>query len=130
MLSTAQTGCVLYAVCSFVQVPSVLVLDVEHATGVDKTKLQWKQGRDHWYHEVIPAQKRYCAPEWVPAEHPLYLLYTSGSTGKPKGIQVLSPMLFQSLWCIWACTHQCRGRMLQESQVSLSRACGRGTRGL
>src|SRR5438874_2261796 len=26
-------------------------------------------------------------PEWVDAEHPLYLLYTSGSTGKPKGIQ-------------------------------------------
>ncbi len=28
-----------------------------------------------------------CEPEWVDAEHPLYLLYTSGSTGKPKGIQ-------------------------------------------
>ena len=28
-----------------------------------------------------------CEPEWVEAEHPLYLLYTSGSTGKPKGIQ-------------------------------------------
>jgi acetyl-CoA synthetase len=28
-----------------------------------------------------------CEPEWVEAEHPLFLLYTSGSTGKPKGIQ-------------------------------------------
>ena len=28
-----------------------------------------------------------CEPEWVNAEHPLFLLYTSGSTGKPKGIQ-------------------------------------------
>ncbi len=28
-----------------------------------------------------------CEPEWVGAEHPLYLLYTSGSTGRPKGIQ-------------------------------------------
>jgi len=28
-----------------------------------------------------------CEPEWVDAEHPLFLLYTSGSTGKPKGIQ-------------------------------------------
>jgi acetyl-CoA synthetase len=28
-----------------------------------------------------------CDPEWVDAEHPLFLLYTSGSTGKPKGIQ-------------------------------------------
>ena len=28
-----------------------------------------------------------CEPEWLDAEHPLFLLYTSGSTGKPKGIQ-------------------------------------------
>ncbi|MFZ9071126.1 MAG: AMP-binding protein, partial [Burkholderiaceae bacterium] len=26
-------------------------------------------------------------PEWVEAEHPLFILYTSGSTGKPKGVQ-------------------------------------------
>ena len=30
---------------------------------------------------------RHCEPEWVGAEHPLFLLYTSGSTGKPKGVQ-------------------------------------------
>ena len=29
---------------------------------------------------------RPCEPEWVEAEHPLFMLYTSGSTGKPKGI--------------------------------------------
>jgi len=29
----------------------------------------------------------HCEPEWVDAEHPLFLLYTSGSTGRPKGIQ-------------------------------------------
>ena len=45
------------------------------------------QGRDHWWHEVIEGQAPVCEPEWVDAEHPLYLLYTSGSTGKPKGIQ-------------------------------------------
>ena len=35
----------------------------------------------------IAGQPPSCEPEWVDAEHPLYLLYTSGSTGKPKGIQ-------------------------------------------
>jgi acetyl-CoA synthetase len=43
--------------------------------------------RDVWWHEVIEGQSPSCDPEWVDAEHPLYLLYTSGSTGKPKGIQ-------------------------------------------
>jgi acetyl-CoA synthetase len=44
-------------------------------------------GRDLWWHEAVQDQAPRCEPEWVDAEHPLYLLYTSGSTGKPKGIQ-------------------------------------------
>jgi len=44
-------------------------------------------GRDHWMHEVEAGQSEVCEPEWVGAEHPLFILYTSGSTGKPKGIQ-------------------------------------------
>jgi acetyl-CoA synthetase len=44
-------------------------------------------GRDLWWHEALADQAPDCEPEWVEAEHPLYLLYTSGSTGKPKGIQ-------------------------------------------
>ncbi|MGA8706127.1 MAG: acetate--CoA ligase [Steroidobacteraceae bacterium] len=43
--------------------------------------------RDRWWHELIDSASPNCEPEWVDAEHPLYLLYTSGSTGKPKGIQ-------------------------------------------
>ena len=43
--------------------------------------------RDLWWHEATAGQSAVCEPEWVDAEHPLYLLYTSGSTGKPKGIQ-------------------------------------------
>ncbi|MBI1906897.1 MAG: acetate--CoA ligase [Rhodocyclales bacterium] len=46
-----------------------------------------KAGRDVWYHEVIEGQADSCEPEWVEAEHPLFILYTSGSTGKPKGVQ-------------------------------------------
>jgi acetyl-CoA synthetase len=44
-------------------------------------------GRDVWWHDLLAGQSNSCAPEWVDAEHPLFLLYTSGSTGKPKGIQ-------------------------------------------
>jgi acetyl-CoA synthetase len=44
-------------------------------------------GRDTWLHDVMAAQPDTCEPEWVSAEHPLFLLYTSGSTGKPKGVQ-------------------------------------------
>ena len=44
-------------------------------------------GRDEWLHDLLPGQPETCEPEWVEAEHPLFLLYTSGSTGKPKGVQ-------------------------------------------
>jgi acetyl-CoA synthetase len=44
-------------------------------------------GRDVWWHDAVAGQSEVCEPEWVDAEHPLFLLYTSGSTGKPKGVQ-------------------------------------------
>ena len=43
--------------------------------------------RDLWWDDAIFGQPAICEPEWVEAEHPLFLLYTSGSTGKPKGVQ-------------------------------------------
>ena len=42
---------------------------------------------DVWTQDVVDHQATTCEPEWVEAEHPLFLLYTSGSTGKPKGVQ-------------------------------------------
>lgn len=53
-------------------------------TGCD---LLWHPTRDLWWHELVNGQGDTCEPEWVEAEHPLFLLYTSGSTGKPKGVQ-------------------------------------------
>ncbi|MEY3135398.1 MAG: Acetyl-coenzyme synthetase [Pseudomonadota bacterium] len=44
-------------------------------------------GRDTWMHDLVAKQATTCEPEWVGAEHTLFLLYTSGSTGKPKGVQ-------------------------------------------
>ncbi len=49
--------------------------------------VDWREARDHWLHDEVAAQASTCEPEWVGAEHPLFLLYTSGSTGKPKGVQ-------------------------------------------
>ena len=53
-------------------------------TGSD---IAMQAGRDQWMHELCDKQASTCEPEWVGAEHPLFLLYTSGSTGKPKGVQ-------------------------------------------
>ena len=53
-------------------------------TGAD---IAMHAGRDQWMHDLCDKQATTCEPEWVGAEHPLFLLYTSGSTGKPKGVQ-------------------------------------------
>lgn len=50
-------------------------------------KVEWDNKRDIWWHDVIKNQSDECEPEWVEAEHPLFILYTSGSTGTPKGVQ-------------------------------------------
>jgi acetyl-CoA synthetase len=50
-------------------------------------KVNFSAGRDLWMDEVSNGQAETCEPEWVSAEHPLFILYTSGSTGKPKGVQ-------------------------------------------
>ena len=57
---------------------------VYQRTGAD---INWVAGRDLWLHDVVANQSDVCEPEWVDAEHPLFILYTSGSTGKPKGVQ-------------------------------------------
>ena len=48
-------------------------------------KVQWDGARDVWLEDLTQDQADTCEPEWVGAEHPLFILYTSGSTGKPKG---------------------------------------------
>ena len=47
---------------------------------------EMRDGRDHWYHDLLEAAEPDCPAEPMEAEHPLFLLYSSGSTAKPKGI--------------------------------------------
>jgi acetyl-CoA synthetase len=49
--------------------------------------IDWVDGRDVSYNELISLQSNQCEPEIMDSEDPLFLLYTSGSTGKPKGVQ-------------------------------------------
>ncbi|MDB5812592.1 MAG: acs [Betaproteobacteria bacterium] len=49
--------------------------------------VRWNAKHDVWMHELVKDQADTCEPEWVEADHPLFILYTSGSTGKPKGVQ-------------------------------------------
>jgi acetyl-CoA synthetase len=64
--------------------PNVKHVIVNKRTGNDVTMTA---GRDVWMQEIVANESTTCEPEWVSAEHPLFILYTSGSTGKPKGVQ-------------------------------------------
>jgi acetyl-CoA synthetase len=51
------------------------------------SNVEWNDDLDVWWHDLFNSQPTHCEPEWVGAEHPLFILYTSGSTGRPKGVQ-------------------------------------------
>jgi acetyl-CoA synthetase len=46
-----------------------------------------KEGRDHWWHDLVDEASDNCEAAQLDSESPLFILYTSGSTGKPKGIK-------------------------------------------
>ena len=63
--------------------PNIKKCIVVKRTGND---VNWIEGRDVSYNEIIRVASDKFEPEEMSAEDPLFILYTSGSTGKPKGV--------------------------------------------
>ncbi len=49
-------------------------------------QIDWQDGRDLWWSDLMDKASEQHAPAEMQAEDPLFILYTSGSTGKPKGV--------------------------------------------
>jgi acetyl-CoA synthetase len=64
------------------RIPSIAHMIVLKQTGAP---LEFKEGRDHWWDELVTRQSEFASTEITDAETPLMIIYTSGTTGLAKG---------------------------------------------
>jgi acetyl-CoA synthetase len=63
--------------------PTVEHVIVHRRTGI--SDVSWTDGRDVWWHDLIPDQDDESEVVHTDAEEVVMLIYTSGTTGRPKG---------------------------------------------
>jgi acetyl-CoA synthetase len=68
------------------ETPSIENVVVVRRGGGLHVPVHMREGRDHWYDDLMQDAALHCAAEPMDAEDLLFILYTSGTTGKPKGV--------------------------------------------
>lgn len=80
-----QRPIALKATCD---VAATQVATLKHIVVVKRqedSEISWQDGRDIWWHELVPKQSTRFKTAVLDAEDLAMILYSSGTTGKPKG---------------------------------------------